>query len=53
MIEIIKKYFPQLTPKQEEQFAALDALYHDWNAKLMSFHVKILIIFMSIIFFIH
>lgn len=34
MIEIIKKYFPQLTPKQEEQFAALDELYHDWNAKI-------------------
>ena len=34
MIEIIKKYVPQLTPKQEEQFAALDALYHDWNAKI-------------------
>ena len=34
MIEIIKKYFPQLTPKQEEQFAELDALYHDWNAKI-------------------
>lgn len=34
MIEIIKKYFPQLTPKQEEQFAALNALYHDWNAKI-------------------
>ena len=34
MIEIIKKHFPQLTPKQEEQFAALDALYHDWNAKI-------------------
>ncbi len=34
MIEIIKKYFPQLTLKQEEQFAALDALYHDWNAKI-------------------
>nr|WP_311150850.1 16S rRNA (guanine(527)-N(7))-methyltransferase RsmG [uncultured Prevotella sp.] len=34
MIEIIKKYFPQLTPKQEEQFAALDALYHDWNTKI-------------------
>lgn len=34
MIEIIKKYFPQLTPKQGEQFAALDALYHDWNAKI-------------------
>ena len=34
MIEIIKKYFPHLTPKQEEQFAALNALYHDWNAKI-------------------
>lgn len=34
MIEIIKKYLPQLTLKQEEQFAALDALYHDWNAKI-------------------
>ena len=34
MIEIIKKYFPHLTPKQEEQFAALDTLYHDWNAKI-------------------
>ena len=34
MIEIIKKYFPQLTPKQEEQFVAIDALYHDWNAKI-------------------
>ena len=34
MIEIIKKYFPHLTPNQEEQFAALDALYHDWNAKI-------------------
>lgn len=34
MIEIIKKYFPQLTPKQEEQFVALDALYHDRNAKI-------------------
>ena len=34
MIEIIKKYFPHLTPKQEEQFAALDAIYHDWNAKI-------------------
>ena len=34
MIEIIKKYFPQLTPKQEDQFVVLDALYHDWNAKI-------------------
>ena len=34
MIEIIKKYFPQLSSKQEEQFTALDTLYHDWNAKI-------------------
>lgn len=34
MIEIIKKNFPQLTSKQEEQFTALDTLYHDWNAKI-------------------
>lgn len=34
MIEIIKKYFPQLTSKQVEQFTALDTLYHDWNAKI-------------------
>ena len=34
MIEIIKKYFLQLTSKQEEQFTALDTLYHDWNAKI-------------------
>ena len=40
MIEIIKKYFPQLTPKQEEQFAALDALYHDWNAKINVISLK-------------
>lgn len=34
MIEIIKKYFPQLSAKQIEQFTALYALYHDWNAKI-------------------
>jgi 16S rRNA (guanine527-N7)-methyltransferase len=32
--EIIKKYFPDLTERQQEQFEALDALYHDWNAKI-------------------
>ena len=32
--EIIKKYFPELTERQQEQFEALDALYHDWNAKI-------------------
>lgn len=34
MTEIIKKYFPLLTHRQEEQIAALDVLYHDWNAKI-------------------
>ena len=32
--EIILKYFPELTKRQQEQFEALDALYHDWNAKI-------------------
>ena len=31
---IISHYFPNLTPEQLERFAALDALYHDWNAKI-------------------
>ena len=30
----ILKYFPHLTPRQTEQFAALDGLYRDWNAKI-------------------
>ena len=34
MIELIKKYFPSLTPLQVERFKMLDALYHDWNAKI-------------------
>ena len=34
MTEIIRKYFPHLTPRQEEQIAALATLYHDWNAKI-------------------
>ena len=32
--DIIRKYFPNLTARQQEQFEALDALYHDWNAKI-------------------
>ena len=32
--DIILKYFPDLTARQQEQFEALDALYHDWNAKI-------------------
>lgn len=33
-LEYILKYFPQLTIQQREQFAKLDALYQDWNAKI-------------------
>ena len=33
-MDIIKKYFPSLSPRQIEQFAQLDALYRDWNAKI-------------------
>jgi 16S rRNA (guanine527-N7)-methyltransferase len=30
----ILKYFPNLTDIQKAQFAKLDFLYHDWNAKI-------------------
>ena len=30
----ILKYFPNLTDVQKEQFAKLDFLYHEWNAKI-------------------
>lgn len=33
-MDIILKYFPDITQKQREQFAALDNLYHDWNSKI-------------------
>lgn len=33
-MEQILQYFPDLTERQKEQFAALDALYRDWNAKI-------------------
>lgn len=33
-MELIKKYFKNLTPEQTEQFEKLDELYHDWNAKI-------------------
>lgn len=33
-MEIILKYFPELTDKQKEQFAALYDLYTDWNSKI-------------------
>ena len=34
MIELITKYFPELTPEQVRQFTALEALYADWNSKI-------------------
>ena len=33
-MEIILKYFPDLTETQKQQFAALYDLYTDWNAKI-------------------
>lgn len=33
-MELITKYFPQLTEEQRNQYAALDALYRDWNSKI-------------------
>ncbi|MFI3296872.1 MAG: 16S rRNA (guanine(527)-N(7))-methyltransferase RsmG [bacterium] len=33
-MDIIEKYFTQLTPKQVEQFSSLYDLYIDWNSKI-------------------
>ncbi|CAM1373753.1 Ribosomal RNA small subunit methyltransferase G [Tenacibaculum litopenaei] len=33
-MEIIKKYFPNLSEQQLEQFAKLQELYQDWNLKI-------------------
>ncbi len=33
-MEIISKYFPELTEEQKQQFAALYDLYMDWNSKI-------------------
>lgn len=33
-MEIIQKYFPALTDRQKEQFAALYGLYANWNSKI-------------------
>ncbi len=34
MISIILKYFPNITPTQQEQFAKLQSLYEEWNAQI-------------------
>lgn len=33
-MDIILKYFPDITDEQKRQFAMLDALYHEWNSKI-------------------
>ena len=33
-MEVIDKYFPDLTPLQRERFAALHELYKDWNSRI-------------------
>ncbi len=33
-MELILKYFPDLTEEQKKQFAALYDLYTDWNSKI-------------------
>lgn len=33
-MEHILHYFPQINARQREQFEALDALYHEWNARI-------------------
>lgn len=34
LMDLILKYFPDLTERQIEQFRALEALYKDWNSKI-------------------
>lgn len=33
-MELIERYFPDLSSTQRQQFAALDALYREWNSKI-------------------
>lgn len=33
-LEIVSKYFPNLTEKQVEQFATLSTLYNEWNSQI-------------------
>jgi len=42
---LIEHYFPDLSPLQLQQFAALEGLYQTWNAQIMSFLEKIPITF--------
>ena len=33
-MKLIKRYFPELSEAQLQQFSALDSLYHEWNEKI-------------------
>ncbi|HEX7411697.1 MAG TPA: 16S rRNA (guanine(527)-N(7))-methyltransferase RsmG [Bacteroidales bacterium] len=33
-MEIVQRYFTELSPRQTEQFSALEALYKEWNAQI-------------------
>jgi 16S rRNA (guanine527-N7)-methyltransferase len=33
-MELIKKYFPDLSEKQSQQYAALKSIYEEWNQKI-------------------
>lgn len=33
-LELILKYFPNITEKQQQQFSQLEALYGEWNAQI-------------------
>ncbi|WP_224997170.1 16S rRNA (guanine(527)-N(7))-methyltransferase RsmG [Cesiribacter sp. SM1] len=33
-VALIKKYFPDITAEQEDQFGRLGALYEEWNSKI-------------------
>lgn len=33
-MDIVLKYFPDLTPEQKKQFLALEEIYNDWNSKI-------------------
>jgi len=33
-VELIKKYFPEISEKQEDQFRKLEELYKNWNEKI-------------------
>lgn len=33
-IDLITKYFPDITQRQRQQFAALEGLYAEWNARI-------------------